>query len=60
MSTFKISKILSGPEYLSKISLPKQIGTWDYLILMAAAGVGWGVVSHGSWAGIGLIDKIKQ
>jgi len=47
VSTFKISKILSGPEYLSKISLPKQIGTWDYLILMAAAGVGWGVVSHG-------------
>lgn len=44
MSTFKISKILSGPEYLSKISLPKQIGTWDYLILMVTAAGAGGVL----------------
>lgn len=31
---FKISKILTGTEYFSKISLPKQIGSWVYLLLI--------------------------
>lgn len=31
----RFQKSLAGLEYLSKISLSKQIGTWDYLILMA-------------------------
>lgn len=33
-SVFKISKILTGIEYLSKVSLPRQTGTQNYLLLI--------------------------